>query len=293
MLVIIPTKDRLTSLLSTLDSILVQSRLPTRILIVDQSERSAKKELQNLLEKKKIQFTYLHAFPETGLVRAKRRGVETSLEDLVCFLEDDVVLDKKFLERLFQVFIDKPEALGVGGVCRNSPGKSMAYACLHWIFYRGIFRDSRPWITLWTAHEGSKPVLSSALSGGISAWRREVLSAVPFMAEEGFHMMEDLHYSRKVIARCGPRLWIHPHATLRHFPGQVGRAQTGEFETRRIQEIFAFYRYHRKGWPDFFSFLWLSVGMTFFSILKCFNHASCRPILGHVRGLFFSLRPNG
>lgn len=285
MVVVIPTRNRWPSLVVALRSILAQSQRPKRILIVDQSERSYGEPLEQLMRDQGISFTYLHVYPESGLVRAKQRAVKESHEDLVCFLEDDVILDRQFLEELGKTFVGCPNALGVGGLCRNSPGNNLIYACLHRLFYRGIFTDTRPWITLGPAWNRPGPVLSSALSGGISAWRREVLQAVAHVPEEGFHMMEDLHYSRKTIRRFGPRLWINPRATLQHLPCQEGRALAGKFEQKRIQETFAFYRYHKEGIFDFLFFLWLASGLTFFSIIKCLNQKSLQPILGHLRGL--------
>lgn len=290
MLVVIPTRNRPSALVAALESVLAQSRLPSRILVVDQSAHPVKERLQQIAGEHGAPLTYLHVYPDSGLVRAKRKAVESSQEELVCFLEDDVVLDEGFLERIVRTFAEKPEVLGVGGVCRNSPGKGLIYACLHRVFYRGIFRDSRPWITLRAGQESSPPIPSSALSGGISAWRRKVLTTVPFVPEEGFHMMEDFHYSRKVSRQFGPCLWIHPQATLQHFPAQVGRAAMGEFEIRRMLESVAFYRHHRTSWLDSISFVWLSIGLTLFSLLKSLAHGSFRPILGHLRGLVSCLK---
>ena len=290
MLVVIPTKDRWKRLVVALDSILSQKLLPTHILIVDQGQHSAFSELEKILKDTGIQFSYLHSYPETGLVRAKRLAVESLQDDLICFLEDDVVLDKEFLEEIATTFKNKPEAFGVGGICRNSPGDNVAYVLLHGIFYLGMFRDSRPWITFRRGKLGSRPVISRILSGGISAWRGEVLKAIPFIPEEGFHMMEDMHFCRKVTQRFGSRLLINPKATLQHFPAQEGRALKGEFEEQRLQEAFAFYRYHKKGFFDLFSFLWLILGLMVFSLCKSLLCQSSQPIRGHGRGVLICFR---
>ena len=132
---------------------------------------------------------------------------------------------------------------------------------------------------------GKGPVTSGILSGGISAWRGEVLKAIPFIPEEGFHMMEDMHFCRKVTQRFGSRLLINPKATLQHFPAQEGRALKGEFEEHRLQEAFAFYRYHKKGIFDLLSFLWLMLGHTVFSLGKSLLCQSSQPLRGHGRGV--------
>lgn len=286
MLVVIPTRNRPSALVAALESVQAQSRPPNRILVVDQSAHPVKERLQQIAGEHGAPLTYLHIYPDSGLVRAKRKAVESSQEELVCFLEDDVILDRKFLEELEKTLVTHPDALGVGGICRNCPGKNLVYVLMHKIFYRGVFRDARPWITLKAGQENGSPIPSTALSGGISAYRRKVLKAIPFVPEEGFHMLEDMHFSRKVIERFGPCLWINPQATLQHFPAKEGRARLGEFEKRRIEEALKFYHHHRKGISDTLSFIWLAFGLAIFSIGKSITHLSCRPILGHLQGIF-------
>ena len=285
MLVVIPTRNRPSALVAALESVLAQSRPPSRILVVDQSAHPVKERLQQIVGEHGAPLTYLHVYPDSGLVRAKRKAVESSQEELVCFLEDDVILDRKFLEELEKTLVTRPDALGVGGICRNSPRKNLVYAFLHKIFYRGVFLDSRPWITLRAGQESGPPIPSTILSGGISAYRRKVLKAIPFVPEEGFHMMEDMHFSRKVTERFGPCLWINPQATLQHFPAKEGRARLGEFEKRRMEEAFRFYHYHQKGFYEVLSFFWLALGLAVFSIGKSIIHLSFRPILGHLQGV--------
>jgi GT2 family glycosyltransferase len=267
------------------ESVLAQSRPPSRILVVDQSENPIRERLQQIVGEHGVPLTYLHVYPDSGLVRAKRKVVESFQEELVCFLEDDVILDRIFLEELGKTFIARPDALGVGGICRNSPGKNMVYVLLHKIFYQGVFRDSRPWITFQAGLGGGPPIPSTVLSGGISAYRQKVLKAIPFVPEEGFHMMEDMHFSRKVTERFGPCLWINPQATLQHFPAKEGRARLGEFEKRRLEEVLKFYHYHQKGFFDSLSFFWLVVGLTIFSLLKSCIFGSLKPLTGHARGI--------
>ena len=285
MLVVVPTRNRFESLVLTLNSIFLQSRIPKEILIVDQSEVSVEKKLKALFENKNITLFYYHMFPKTGLVYAKRQAVESSSADPVCFLEDDVVLDPKFFEEIAGTFSERPNALGVGGICRNSLNNRFTYVILHWIFYRGIFSDSRPWITWRASKERHGLYPSETVSGGISVWRRHCFERVQFEPKDGFHMFEDVHFCRKLAKQSGFNLWINTRASLQHFPASEGRAPTGEFEAQRLQETLSLYRYHRKGFSDLLALLWLSLGLTIFSVLKSLRHASFLPIAGHWKGL--------
>jgi hypothetical protein len=98
-------------------------------------------------------------------------------------------------------------------------------------------------------------------------------------------MMEDIHFCRKVTNRFGPRLWINPRVTLQHFPAKEGRAASGDFERRRIEEAFAFNRYHRKDLKEILAFLWLGVGLTLISLSKSILCKSFLPVHGHLRGI--------
>jgi GT2 family glycosyltransferase len=285
MLIIIPTKNRFGSLVLTLNSIFLQSRLPKQVLIVDQSNDSAEKKIKTLFKGKNVIISYIYMFPETGLVRAKRKAVDSSFGDPVCVLEDDVVLDPNFLEEILGTFAKRPNAMGVGGICQNSLNNCFLYVILHWVFYRGLFRDSRPLITWKASKERHGLYSSETVSGGISAWRRNAFERVQFEPKDGFHMFEDVHFCRKLAKQSGFNLWINTRASLLHFPASEGRAPTGEFEAQRMQEAFALYRYHRQGFFDLLALLWLSLGLTIFSALKSLRHASFLPMAGHWKGL--------
>lgn len=292
MLVIIPTKNRNKYLKKVLKSLFSQSQNPRKILIIDQSKKSKEKEVAKLFRKTKIKVKYLHTFPDSGLVLAKKRAIEHSKSKITCFLEDDVILHQEFIKNILISFYTNPKILGVGGICENSISKNLFYVALHWLFYCRIFKDSRPKITFLSKHFSKKEKISETLSGGISAWRREVLEAVPFNPTEGFHMMEDMHFSRKVIQRFGKCMLINSHAKLKHFPSKEGREEIGNFEKKRMLEAFKFYRYHGSGFLDLLSLIWLACGLTIFSFCKSIFSKSVLPITGHAKGIFCCLKIN-
>ena len=51
---------------------------------------------------------------------------------------------------------------------------------------------------------------SDYISGGLSAYRREVFEAVPFDVENGFFALEDIDFSTRVARAYGSRLYINP-----------------------------------------------------------------------------------
>ena len=71
--IVIPTKNRPKELRKIFASLLIQSKLPEQIIIIDQSsqDKIIKNELKTVLKNKKVEFNYLCNDKIKGLVEAK------------------------------------------------------------------------------------------------------------------------------------------------------------------------------------------------------------------------------
>jgi len=69
-----------------------------------------------------VRLNYIHDPTISGLVEAKKVAGEMSSEDIVCFLEDDVVLEDGYLKCIEAGFSNTPDMLGCSGVLS-----------LHWV----------------------------------------------------------------------------------------------------------------------------------------------------------------
>ncbi|KAA3622400.1 MAG: glycosyltransferase, partial [Flavobacterium sp.] len=56
-----------------------------------------------------------------GLTKQRNYGIEllNNNIDIVCFLDDDTILDKDYFKNILNVFQTQPDAIGIGGVARN------------------------------------------------------------------------------------------------------------------------------------------------------------------------------
>ncbi|OQX70525.1 MAG: hypothetical protein B6D62_04700 [Candidatus Cloacimonas sp. 4484_275] len=110
--VIVATKDRFENVLSCLESVMKQSVLPETFIVVDASEKDGlQTQLKNKLADSSIELIYIKAEP--GLTRQRNLGIKANRNELVLFLDDDVVLDKKYLEQMKRIFSeDKKRKIG-------------------------------------------------------------------------------------------------------------------------------------------------------------------------------------
>jgi len=288
---VIPTKNRPDDLIKAVTSILAQTRLPDELIIVDQSPDNESRLLVIALMswEARIDLLYIYDPRISGLVEAKHVAADRAVGDIVCFLEDDVILEPDYIEQIEQGFSDRPEMIGCCGIITNPPHQSAAYETFFHLFHRGIFMDSRVGLYGRFRGRGNKLIASEMLSGGLSAWRRDVFKVVPFDLENGFHMFEDIDFSTRV-ARCfGPRLYVNPNARLEHHCSPLNRDVLGPRQRRKLTECIVYYK-KRRYWPGAtFALLWLLFGMFLDAVFQSYSARSCGPLHGYLVGLYYGL----
>jgi glycosyltransferase involved in cell wall biosynthesis len=107
--VVIPTYNRTDDLKNCLNSILTQSVLPTEVIIIDDAElsESLMTEWQKIFADKQINFQYYrkdHSRERRGLSESKNVGLNKASEEIVFFLDDDVVLASDFFQNIMKVW---------------------------------------------------------------------------------------------------------------------------------------------------------------------------------------------
>lgn len=248
---IICTYMRPNPLLKLLQSVKTQTLVPNEIIIVDGSVNTETKEI---LERNS--FENLHYFLVTekdrGLTRQRNYGL-ASVEkdmDIVCFLDDDTVLEPDYFEQLLKTFEIHPEALGVGGyisnetpwekVAENEIPKMEEFSYDGWkrkdgsrfVLRKklGLDSDCPPGFSPLFSHGRSVGFLPPSgkvyeveqLMGGVSAFRKSVFDNFQFSTYfEGYGLYEDADFSLRV-AKTG-KLYINTAAKLSHFHNPSGR----------------------------------------------------------------------
>jgi GT2 family glycosyltransferase len=242
---------RAEPLLKLLQSVKVQSIYPDEILIIDgstnqETEKVIKQHLfHNLI--------YYSVAPEQrGLTRQRNFGIERVNKDIdiICFLDDDIVLENDYFEQLMSTYQKFPDALGVGGYINNET---------KWNFVEIDYKPSVKefYFDGWKRKDGSRFILRKKLGldsdcppgyssmyshgrsvgflppngktyevemimGGVSSFRNKVFDKLQFSTYfEGYGLYEDADFSLR-LAKIG-KLYLNTAAKLNHYHEPAGR----------------------------------------------------------------------
>jgi len=285
---VIPTLNRPIDLGHAVVSILSQTVLPDELLIVDQSvdDQSLRQVMSLMQGYDSIKLNYIHDATISGLVDAKRVATNCAIGDIVCFLEDDIVLENDFIEQILKGFTDKTDMIGCCGIVTNNQPRASFYSSVFNIFHRGIYLDKRVAIYGETTGRGHNLVKSNKISGGLSAWRKEIFLEIEFDPENGYFMLEDIDFSTRVENHFGQHLYINPNARLEHNCSPVNREAMGRRHRRKIFEYIMFYK-NRRDWAySNVSLMWLLMGIFLESLFKAVLVYSMWPIKEYFCGLY-------
>ncbi len=105
--VIIPTKNRRRYLEDCLKSLFQANTRPDEIIVVDNYSSDCTEKVVQLYPVKLLR-------NRGSLTRSRNLGLGVSIGDIIVYLDDDVIVDKNWLEHLLSAY-SSPEVCGVGG----------------------------------------------------------------------------------------------------------------------------------------------------------------------------------
>lgn len=238
-------------LLQLLQSVEKQTLYPDCILIVDGSRDEQTKALFDQYSFRNLQY-FLVSENDRGLTKQRNYGVKRVDEstEIVCFLDDDTVLEVTYFEELISTYHKYPEALGVGGYINNE------------VNWTKVEDHDKPTIKEfffdgWKRKDGSRFVLRKRLGldsdqspgflpefsngrsigflppsgkiyeveqlmGGVSSFKKTVFNEFNFSTFfEGYGLYEDADFTLRV-SKVG-KLYINTKAQLGHYHNHSGR----------------------------------------------------------------------
>lgn len=239
-------------LLKLLKSVVEQTLYPSEILIVDGSTNS---ETRVILENNKFQnLHYFQVPPEhRGLTRQRNYGIArvADASEVICFLDDDIVLTDTYFENLLATYTIYPDALAVGGYIIDETlttvyvGENYLPALDEFYFDGwkrkegsrfvmrkrfGLDSDCPPGFSSLYSHGRSVGFLPPSgktyqveqLMGGVSSFKKIVFNTLQFSTYfEGYGLYEDADFSIRV-AKIGT-LYLNTTAKLYHYHDASGR----------------------------------------------------------------------
>jgi len=248
---IVCTYLRPDPLVALLESVKNQSLYPDEILIIDGSTNT---ETQEILQNNSFQNLNYFLVPNEhrGLTKQRNFGISKVSQntEIVCFLDDDTVLEKDYFEQLLNTYKVYPEALGVGGyICNETKWDYVGgnYQPVKNEFYfdgwkrkegtrfvlrkkLGLDSDCLPGFSPSFSHARSVAFLppsdkiyeAELLMGGVSSFKKEVLEKFQFSTYfEGYGLYEDADFCLRV-AKTG-KLFLNTKAKLNHYHEASGR----------------------------------------------------------------------
>ena len=248
---IVCTYMRPRSLIRLLDSVKKQIVYPNEIIIVDGSTNDKTKITldENIYENLVY---YMVDDPNRGLTKQRNYGISKVSDsiDIVCFLDDDIVLTKTYFKNLINTYSRYPDAGGVGGYIIDD------------IKWRKLKSDERPTyndfqIDGYIRDLGSRNIIRKKLGllssippcfmrkfsngvsvgnlppnkkvykaeyfmGGVSSFKKHIVDSIKFSNFfEGYGLYEDLEYCLRVSKQS--KLFVNTGAELYHYHNSSGR----------------------------------------------------------------------
>lgn len=248
---IICTYNRASSLIRLLDSMQGQELYPLEILIIDSSEDD---ETEKMLSNKSFENLRYHKVSEENRGLTKQRNIGIGLADqkseILCFLDDDIVVTAGYFKNLIGTFNNRPDAMGVGGaiinegvwgsVVKDIEKKFENYYRDGYVRSLGARNVLRKKLGLLSKEPpGSMPEFSNGFSigffppndkihkvdyfmGGVSAYRRSLFDEIGFSEYFiGYGLYEDMEFCIRA-SKIGT-LYVNTAAQVYHLHDEGGR----------------------------------------------------------------------
>lgn len=292
--IVIPTYNRQADLEKCLASILVQSALPAEVIIVDDGDLSADfiSEWKVKLFQLDINLVYYkknHEIERQGSSESRNKALELINNDIFFILDDDVVLESDFCEKIMLAWNENrtQDLIGVGGIIKNRRRRLPVEKIFHAFF--GISSNyswdvNRVGFQVWN-EEIMELALGYYVHGGVCSYDLEKVRQLKFTTFSGGRTaLEDVDFCLRA-KMSGYHFLIEPKAQLFHYPSKASRESlflAGYKEGANRKTIFK--NIYKK--PSLYLlawFYWANIGW----ILRQLLTGNFRKGMGMVKGFFF------
>lgn len=246
---IVCTYQRPKALLMLLNSVQQQVLHPNEIIIVDGSLDTT---TEHALKETTFQNVRYFKVSEKnrGLTKQRNIGISKVTEsiEIVCFLDDDVILHPLYFSELIKAYTIKTDALAIGGYITNEvtwkksdkepTSKEFKYDNYirkegsRFILRKniGLIDDTPPAFMPKASNGRSVSFLPPSgkiyevelIMGGVSSYRKEIFNSLNFSTYfEGYGLYEDADFSLR-ISKIG-KLYVNTNAKLEHYHEPSGR----------------------------------------------------------------------
>jgi len=285
--VIIPTLNRPDDLSSLFQSLLLQTRTPEFVTIVDAGTLHANYELyKKNFHIQSTEFKIISSQP--GLTYQRNLGIHHASGDILLFLDDDTIIESQYVEKIIRIFINDTENK-IGGVTGRIINVSFHQNIFNKrfrnIFYLPVSGKGellRSGFGNSISHLVSDQIKIGWLSGCNMAYRKEVCIWNFFDENlKSYAYAEDLDFSTRVGKNYS--LIYEPQAILEHRISPTNRiSEFPRYKMLVLHHSYLFFKNHNESYRNRFAFYLSLIGLTLQSL---FLKRSIRGFLGSLCGL--------
>ena len=296
---IIPTLNRSAELRRLLESFSVQTVKPDEIIIVDQG-----READNLIIKQFNNLAIKHQLVGfQSLTKARNFGVAKASGEIICFLDDDIVLAPDYVEKVLAFFAQFPASLGVQGVIANFEegharkvgGNSLVYKIYNLLAKIFLLNNSSATNKLlWSGRNQYASrvvkVMNCEWLSGIGNYRRQIFQEFKFAENlQSYALGEDKLFSYPIFLKYPQSLFVDPAIRCEHHHPADGLGKSREWVEMKIKYTYYLWKqlFSKRGFLAYLSYFWANLGdllVVFISVLLGQN--KFRFWWWHVRGYF-------
>lgn len=212
--------NNLAFLKGCVDSILRCTRVPSRLMIVDNAstEHGLKEYLITLKGNRSVEVEMIFNHTNEGFARGMNKGLKDSRAPYACILNNDLIVTDGWLEEMIKVAEEDP-AIGLVNPSSNNFGLRFDKETTLAEFAKRLRKDSGRWVEM------------NACVGFCMLIKREVIRAVGYLDDEyGYAYFEDTDYSRRAQA-AGYKCVMAKGCYVYHAEGASGRFLRDKRET--------------------------------------------------------------
>lgn len=247
---IICTYQRPEAIVKLLNSVQKQPVFPNEILVVDGSINNQTELIFKENNYKNLRYLKVDEF-DRGLTKQRNIGIANVSKnmEIICFLDDDIVLTPTYFENLLDAYHTYPKAIGIGGYITNEVTweKQETESCPknNYCFdgysrNEGVRFKIRKFLNLIdNTSPGFMPSYSHGRSvsylppsdkiyeveyfmGGVSSFKKELFNQLQFSTYfEGYGLYEDLDFCLRA-SEIG-KLYVNTSAKVAHYHEESGR----------------------------------------------------------------------
>ncbi|MEM0357294.1 MAG: glycosyltransferase family 2 protein [Candidatus Bathyarchaeia archaeon] len=281
--IVIPTYYRPKDLADLFDSLLRQTVKPMEVIVVDDTPTNVIEKVcetyHDSFKRFDIKLVYVRNYRERSAAIARNIGARMANGEIMLFLDSDVVLLPDYIEKILEVFDEKPETLGVQGwINLGIESKGHIYTKRHIIvnIWRMIFHlsyirhsETKKFKLFQYPSNLQKITLCESLSGSNMALKRSVFDEFKF--DENllkYSYMEDKLFTYSVYKKYPNSLYITPYAKCVHKVSEEGRITTSTFEHPHLRACRKYVLKKLFGTKGIIIFGWQTLGLLTLSISR-------------------------